>query len=207
MKKYMLILFQWPIELLMAQTTMQLSADAGYYTGMKFRGTHGRFAIENSLSYEGAVSFSLERAKNQKDISIDLQYTYASSSIHFEPYDTDKETDERAISIHSLLVGIGKKFGKGNVQPIGRVLMGVTILNPYMKVPLTRFTFSFIGGIKLVINSFMGLHLQAKASFPVMYNTVYTAWEPDVGLTSDVSSNGIVVSGYFSGGLYIILFQ
>src|SRR5688500_10524528 len=153
MKKCMVILFQWPLELLVAQTTMQVRTDAGYYTGMKFQGSHGRFVIENSLCYGGAVSYILERAKKQKDFSLELQYAHASSMIHFEPYNSDKETEEREISIHSVLVGVGKKFGKGKVQPIGRVLMGVTILDPYMQVPLTRFTFAFIGGFKIVINS------------------------------------------------------
>jgi hypothetical protein len=204
MKKYMLILFQWPFELLMAQT-VQVRADAGYNTGMKWQGSHGRFAIANSPCYEGAVSYTLGKTKKLKDLSFELQYAYAYSSMHFEPYNSPIELDEENITVQSVFIGAGKKFGTGNVQPFGQALMGITVLNPYIKAPITRFTFAFSGGIKIVITSFMGIYLQAKALFPVMYNKVYVAWEPGFGLTNGVSPNGVAVAGYFGGGLYMTL--
>ena len=204
MKKYMLILFQWPFELLVAQT-VQLRADAGYFTGMKWQGSHGRFVIENSPSYEGAVSYHLGRTKKLKNVSFELQYAYASSNMHYEPHNSPVELEEERIIIHSLLIGAGKKFGSGVVQPFGQALMGVTIFDPKMKNLLTRFTFAFTGGIKVAVTSFIGLYLQAKALFPVMYNKVYVGWEPVVGLTNDVSPNGISIGGHFSGGLYMNL--
>jgi hypothetical protein len=204
MNKYMLILFQWPFELLVAQT-VQVRADAGYYTGMKWQGTHGRFVIEGSPCYEGAVSYTLGKTKKLKDLSFELQYSYAYSSMHFEPYNRTIELDVENINVHSLFIGAGKKFGTSIVQPYGQAMMGITILDPYIKAPITRFTFAFSGGIKIEITSYMGFYLQAKGLFPVMYNKVYVQWEPNVGLTNGVSPNGVAVAGYFSGGLYMNL--
>lgn len=204
MKKYILILFQWPFELLVAQT-IQVRANAGYNTDIRWKGSHGRFVIENSPSYEGAVSYTPKKTKKLNVLSFELQYTYANSSMHFEPYNSTIELDEENITIHSLFIGAGKKFSNGHVQLFGQALMGITILAPFIKAPLTRFTFAFSGGVKIAIASFMGFYLQAKGLFPVMYNKVYVGWEPNVGLTSGVSPNGVAVSANFSGGLYMNL--
>lgn len=201
MKKCMLILFQWPLVLLVAQT-MQGRTDAGYFTGMKWQGSNGRFVIHNSPSYAAAVFYTLERAKKIKNISFELQYAYTSTQMHYEPYNRNIELDEEKVKVHSLLAGAGKKFGTKNMQPYVLAMMGVTIFDPAIKDPVTRFSLAFTGGCKVGVTSFMGLYLQAKALLPIMYNKVYTGWEPGVGLINVVSPNGVAIAGYFSGGVY-----
>jgi hypothetical protein len=207
MKKCMLVLLQWPLVLLVAQT-MQLRTDAGYFTGMKWQGSNGRFAIDNSPAYAAAVFYTLERARKIKNITFELQYAYASTRMHYEPYDRNFDLDEESIVVHSMLAGVGKKFGTKNMQPYVLALMGVTVFDPHVKDPVARFSLAFTGGCKLAITSFMGLYLQAKALLPIMYNKVYTGWEPGVGLSSnEVSPNGVAIAGYFSGGVYFNLIQ
>lgn len=206
MKKCMLILLQWPLVLLVAQT-MQLRTDAGYFTGMKWQGSNGRFVIANSPSYAAAVFYTLERARKIKNITFELQYAYASTRMHYEPFNRNIELDEEKVIIHSLMAGAGKKFGTKNMQPYVLALMGVTVFDPEIKDPVTRFSLAFTGGCKLAVTSFMGLYLQAKALLPIMYNKVYTGWEPGVGLLNEVSPNGVAIAGYFSGGVYFNLIK
>jgi hypothetical protein len=201
MKKCMLIVFQWPLVLLVAQT-MQVRTDAGFFTGMKWQGSNGRFVIHNSPSYAAAVFYTVERAKKIKNIYFELQYAYTATHMHYEPYNRTIELDEEKVTIHSLQAGAGKKFGTKNMQPYVLALVGVTIFDPAIKDPVARFSLAFTGGFKVGVTPFMGLYLQAKALLPVMYNKVYTGWEPGVGLLNEVSPNGVAIAGYFSGGVY-----
>jgi hypothetical protein len=87
--------------------------------------------------------------------------------------------------------------------------MGATYFNPETPANGQRitFSFSFTAGIRIAFTSFMGICLQAQAILPLMYNRVYTGWEPDTGLATAVAPIGIMYSGYLTGGIYWNLVQ
>jgi len=208
MIKYMLFFLPWPFELLRAQT-LQLNANAGFYTGGGLKASHGRFIVKNSSCYSGAVSYSIKPLKSRHGVCFEGQYAYTSSTWRFERYNTNRKTNLGNLTIQSILVGAGKNFGKGNVHPYGTAMMGATYFNPEtpQKGERITFSFSFTAGIKIAITSFMGFNLQAQALLPVMYNRVYVGWEPDTGLATAVAPIGIMFSGYLTGGLYYNLVQ
>lgn len=203
MIKYMLFFLPWPFESLAAQN-LSVYANAGFYTGSSLKATHGRFVVQNNACYSGSVSYTMKPVKGPQNVCFELQYAYTFSTWRYEPYNSSRETNLGSMAIHSILAGAGKKFGKGTVQPFGSALMGATYFNPETPENGQRitFSFSFTAGIKIAVTSFMGICLQAQALLPLMYNRVYTGWEPDNGLATAVAPIGIMYSGYLTGGIY-----
>jgi len=210
MKLIMPILFfiQWPFVLLMAQK-LQLNANAGYYTGSKLPVSHGRFLLDGGPSYGTTVGYTVRFRKKRKDLCFELQYAHMASVMHFEPYNTSLKMNMGNTIIHSVLGGMTKKIGTGVVQPYGTALAGFTIFNPemYPNLKRTTFTLSFVAGLRIAITPALGFCLQAQALLPIMYDKVYTGWEPGVGVETNPVPVGVMLSGYFSGGLYFNLIK
>jgi hypothetical protein len=208
MIKYMLFFFPWPFEWLPAQT-LEVNVNAGFYTGSSLKGSHGRFIVKNNACYSGAISYTMKPPKSRQNVCFEMQYAYTYSTWRFEQYNTNRKTNLGTMAIHSILAGAGKKFGKGSVQPYGSALMGATYFNPETPENGQRltFSFSFTAGIRIAVTSFMGICLQAQALLPIMYNRVYTGWEPGNNLATEVAPIGIMYSGQLTGGIYWKLVQ
>ncbi|HEY8894277.1 MAG TPA: hypothetical protein VIM79_05665 [Niastella sp.] len=208
MIKYMLFFFPWPFELLPAQS-LEVYTHAGYFTGSSLKGSHGRFIVKNSACYSGTISYIMKNPKSRQNVCFELQYAYTFSTWRFEPYNTNLTINLGTMAIHSILAGAGKKFGNGAVQPYGAALLGATYFNPETPENGQRltFTFSFTAGLRIAVTSFMGICLQAQAMLPLMYNRVYTEWEPNTGVATAVAPVGIMYSGYLTGGIYWKLVQ
>jgi hypothetical protein len=208
MIKYMLLFIPWSFESVKAQN-LQLNANIGYYTGATLKASQGRFLLRNGTCYSAGLSYKVKEIKKQKNICFELQYSYVSSSMRFERYNTTRKINLGNMRIHTFLVGAGKQFGKGAVQPYGTAMMGAALFDPDSLDHVKRltFSFSFTTGIKIALVPVMGVFLQAQALLPVMYNRVYVGWEPDNGLATAVAPIGVLFSGYFTGGLYFNLVQ
>lgn len=208
MLKYLLFILLWPFESLMAQT-LQLSANAGYYTGSSLKATRGRFILGDGPCYTGAIAFSLQPAKMGRDVWLELQYGYVSTTMRFQRYDSDNKMPLGTVKMHTILAGAGKEFGKGPVHVYGKAFLGAAYFDPDSIINGDRltFSFSFASGIRIAITHSMGVCLQAQALLPLMYTRVYMGWEPDNGVQTQVAPVGILYSGYLTGGIYYNILQ
>jgi hypothetical protein len=207
MIKYMLLFIPLPFGSLRAQI-IGLRASTGFYTGSSLRASQGRFIFGNGVCYSAGLS-ATEKIKKQKDIRFELQYLYASSHWYYERYDDRRKLHMGNMTIHTLLVGAGKNFGKGRVQPYGVAMLGAAFFVPdsLERVKRWTFSFSFATGLKMAITPTFGINLQVLASLPLMYNRVYVGWEPNIGLATEVAPAGILFTGYLTGGVYCNLMQ
>ena len=208
MLKYLLFLILWPFELLPAQN-VQLSANAGYYTGAGLKATRGRFIFGDAPCYTGSIALTLQPLKTEKDVCFELQYGYVSTTMRFQRYDSERKTPLGTVKMQTILAGAGKEFNTGPVRVYAKAFMGAAHFDPDSIINGDRltFSFSFATGIRIAITHYMGVCLQAQVLLPLMYNRVYVGWEPDVGLQTIVAPIGILYSGYLTGGLYYNIVQ
>ena len=198
----------WPFESLLAQN-LQLSANAGYFTGASLKATRGRFIFGDGPCYTGALALTLQPSKLTKDVCFELQYGYVSTTMRFQRYNSERKMPFGTIKMHTILAGAGKEFGSGSVHVYGKAFMGAAYFDPdsILNGDRLTFSFSFAGGLRIAITHSMGICLQAQVLLPLMYNRVYVGWEPDNGLQTIVAPIGILYSGYLTGGLYYYILQ
>ncbi|OQP40965.1 hypothetical protein A4H97_15285 [Niastella yeongjuensis] len=207
MLKYLLFLLLWPFESLQAQN-LQVSANAGYFTGASLKATRGRFIFGDGPCYTGAIALSMQPDK-LRDVCFELQYGYVSTSMRFQRYDSEIKMPLGSVKMHTILAGAGKEFGKRTVHVFGKAFLGAAYFDPDSIPHGNRitFSFSFAGGMRISITHAMGICLQAQVLLPLMYNRVYVGWEPDNGLQTMVTPLGILYSGYLTGGIYYKIIQ
>ena len=198
----------WPFESLPAQN-LQLSVNAGYYTGAGLKATRGRFIFGDGRCYTGSIAYTVQPDKTLQDVCFELQYGYVSSTLRFQRYNSETKMPLGTIKMHTILAGAGKEFGKGPVHFYGKAFMGAAYFVPdsLNNVDRVTFSFSFASGIRIAITHSMGVCLQAQFLLPLMYNRVYVGWEPDNGLQTIVTPLGILYSGYLTGGIYYKIIQ
>ncbi len=203
MLKYLLFIILWPFESSVAQN-LQLSANAGYFTGAALKATRGRFIFGDGSCYTGALALNLQPGKTNKDVWFELQYGYVSTTMRFQRYDSERKMTFGTVKMQTILAGAGKELGKGPVHFYGKAFMGAAHFDPDSIIKGNRltFSFSFATGMRIAITHTMGICLQAQVLLPLMYNRVYVGWEPDNGVQTMVAPIGILYSGYLTGGLY-----
>ncbi|MBO9201729.1 MULTISPECIES: hypothetical protein [Niastella] len=208
MLKYLLFFLPWPFESLQAQT-LQLTANAGYYTGASLRATRGRFIFGDGPCYTGSVAYTIQPGKSKQNVCFELQYGYVSSTMRFQRNDSDRKMPLGTVKMHTILAGAGREYGSGPVHVYGKALLGAAYIDPdsIHNGDRLTFTFSFATGLRIAITHTMGICLQAQLLMPLMYNRVYVGWEPDAGLQTEVAPLGILFSGYLTGGIYYNVFQ
>jgi hypothetical protein len=208
MLKYLLLLLPWPFESLQAQT-LQVNANAGYYTGASLRATRGRFIFGDGPCYTGDVDYAFRPGKIKKDIIFEIQYGYVSTTMHFQRYDSERKMPFGTVKMHTILAGAGKEFGEGPVHVYAKAYMGAHYFNPdsISNGERLTLTFSFAGGLRIAVTHTMGICLQAQLLMPLMYNRVYVGWEPDSGVQTQVAPIGVLFSGYLTGGIYYNIFR
>jgi hypothetical protein len=204
----MLLFIPWPFGSLLAQP-LELKTNAGFYTGASLRATHGRFIFGNGAAYAGSISYNVKKIRKRRNIWFELQYVYVSSPLSFERYDAPRKVKMGNMTMHTLLAGAGKQFGKGRVHPYGMVMAGAVFFDPdsLSRVKRRAFSFSVTTGLKFAITPAIGINMQVQALLPIMYNRVYVGWEPNAGLATAVVPIGVLISGYLTGGIYYNLVQ
>jgi hypothetical protein len=185
--------------------TIEITPSYGYQFGAKLNYGQNYIKIDDSGQYGINLGFEVF-----DDFMAEISYFHQGTELRIRDIILSPIEDRLSdLSVDWINIGGTKYFPSGKIRPFVGGAIGIVIFSPKNENfnlinssldVVTKFSFTFKGGVNFMFSDRIGLNFQGNLMFPVDWGGVYVGGGPG-GVGGGVSASSTTVIGGFSAGL------